>query len=292
VNDAIAAGARAAVRRTENLEQALQRDWPARAQVRAREPDKRYAALPQLVAGAFAPAGARELERLALACKLLHDAALLRTAGATEELAAVRASAAQLEACTVLAELFGGAAPLWDALRALERAHAHALVEEEAYRSGRRALAELTGPEALALARAPELAQRIAIVGVGLLARDDRPVEALLRCADRCDEARHLVSGLRTWKADLAARRPTYVVARLSSAGGGGDDRAFAARLYAGGIAAETVALAEDACAEALRALAGSAGIPAWRRTVGALAQRVAAYRGALAPAALARAAT
>ncbi len=291
MNDAIAAGARAAVRRTENLELALQRSWPARAQVRAREPDKRYAALPHLVAGAFAPVGARELERLALACKLLHDAALLRAAGATEELAAVRASAAQLEACTVLAELFGGAAPLWDALRALERAHAHALAEEEAYRSGRRALAELTGPEALALARAPELAQRIAIVGVGLLARDDRPVEALLRSADRCDEARHLASGLRTWKADLAARRPTYVVARLSSAGGG-DDRAFAARLYAGGVAAETLALAEDACAEALRALGECAGIPASRRTVDELARRVAAYRGALAPAALARAAT
>ncbi|HTD33217.1 MAG TPA: hypothetical protein VK665_06135, partial [Candidatus Elarobacter sp.] len=221
----------------------------------------------------------------------LHDAELLRAAEAGEPFGALRASAAQLEACAILAELTGGERRVWDALRELERAHAHALTEEDAYRSGRRGAGELEDGEALALARASEPSARVAVVVLGALAHDERPVEPLLRSLDRYDEARRLAGALRTWKDDLAARRPTLVLARLARAGGG-DPRALAARLYAGGIALDVLALAERACGDAQRALGAVAGVELWTSTVRQLAQRIAAYRGALAPAANAAVAT
>jgi hypothetical protein len=287
MHELTSAHARTTVRRTENDELRLQAAWPARVQLRAREPDKMYSALPHLFAGAFSPLAGEVLQRFALACKLLHGTELLHAAEpAAERFApiALRAAAAQLEANAILADLFGGERRVWDALLGAQRRLAYALVEEDAYRSGRRDISELTDADALELARADEGSLRVAIAGLGALARNDAPCGALLRSVDRYAEARRLAGDLRGWKADLAARRPTLVLARLARAGGG-DARVLAERLYARGIARDVLALAELACGEALHALAGVDGIPVWRGAVQLLARRLAAYRETLASA-------
>jgi hypothetical protein len=284
MHDLTSARARKTVRRTENDELLLQAAWPARVQLRAREPEKMYSALPHLFAGAYPPLADETLQRFALACKLLHGTELLRTAELGVECAALRVAAAQLEANAILADLFAGERRVWDALREAERRLAYALVEEDAYRSGRRDVSALTDAEVLERARAGESSLRVAIVGLGVLAHDDSPCDALLRSVDRYGEARRLVDGVRSWKSDLAAHRPTLVLARLARAGGG-DVHLLAGRLYGGGIARDVLALAERACGAARHALAGIDGVPVWRSAVELLARRIAAYRETLASA-------
>ena len=275
-------------RRTENDELRLQAGWPARVALRVPESDKAFFGLPYLFASAFPAVADEPLRRLALACKLLRDAELLRAMRAAPDAppasAALRVAAQQLEANALFAGLFGGDARFWDALRGAERRFAHALAEEELYRAGRRAVAELDDAGALALAAAKTVSIPVALAGLAVLAGDDGARAPLARSVERYCEARQLLADLRAWKADLACGRATWVLARLARTA----PEAYAARdvtgltraLFAAGIARDALARAIASCEQSAGAVRGVAGTARWTAFAGIAARRAAALLG------------
>ncbi|HTW83331.1 MAG TPA: hypothetical protein VMD91_04565 [Candidatus Sulfotelmatobacter sp.] len=266
---------RALARRTENDELARQADWPARVQLRAPEREKTFAALPYAFAGAFRPIDAEALRALALVCKLLRGAESLVDAppAASERLAdpTLRVFAAQNEALTALARL-GPAPAVWTAVHTAQTRLAHALCAEEAYRSGRRPLMELSDDEASGYAAARGGAIRVALAGVAAFA-GEAPPAGLATSVERYCEARQVASDLAGWRADLDAGRPTMVLARLARAAPdafraapSARPQALARALFAGGVAADVAGLV---AARADEALAEAAAFPRARPWAG-----------------------
>jgi hypothetical protein len=280
-----------AARRVENDEARLQARWPARVRLGAGESDKLYAVLPYAFAEAHRPLAGDDLRRLALACKLLHTATLLRAnhGPACDRYAepAARIAAVQFESHALLARLFGGDPALWNALREIEARLAWALEEENAFRSGRRDAEEFDDDGATAIARAKGGCFVLAVTGVSILAGDERNRDALLQSVALYAEASHVLADLRSWRSDLAAGRPTLTTARLLRASPdgyraaiAGDVRALAPVLYLG-VAHDVVAHALSACDAASRA-ASDAGCKRWNAYVHLLAQRAGAVRAEL----------
>jgi hypothetical protein len=256
-----------AVRRVENDELRAQARWPARVQLRVVEPDKTYAVMPYAFDTSGQAAEDARVRRLALACRLLWSAESLLVEGGS---VAQRVAAAQLEAHAILAAVFGGDALVWETLVSGESRLSYALVESEAYHSGHRSLDELTAEEAASLARARGVAWRVAAAGMVRLGLCTVALDRLLASVDRYCEARQTVSDLRSWRADLAQRRPTTTVARLLS---------VAPSVLSGAIAAEVLSGAVELCEDAKRALEG-AEPPGWVVAIDTLTARVKSVLG------------
>lgn len=275
----------ALARRTENDELRLQAQWPARVQLRAPEVEKTYAGLPYAFADAYAPVADDALRALSLACKLLRGAESLLVAppAPSARLAspALRAVAAQTEALAALAACTGGNELVWTAVRDAQTRLAHALSAEELYRTRRRALSDLDDAEAREYAASRGVAIRVALAGVAALAGERGPHLALWVSVERYCEARQLASDLLGWRSDLAAARPSIVLARLARevpdafrAAESGDAHALSRALFAGGVARDVVAIVATTCEQALRAAADVRGAGRWAAVVDVLAAR------------------
>ena len=277
-------------RRTDNDEARLQARWPARVRFGAGEADKLYATVPYAFTEAYPHVADADLRRLALACKLRRNVTLFRSkhGAACERYAApaARVAAVQFEICAILAELFGGDAPLWNAVRESESRLAWALEEENAFRSGRRDAEEFGEADASAIARAKSGCLALAVVGVGTLAHDDRDRDALIASVECYTEGAEALADLRSWKSDLQSGRPTLTIARLMRAApngsrpwGGGDVRALAGVLYLGGVAHSVIENVLSACDAASEAVASVPAARCWSGFVQLLAQRATALR-------------
>ncbi len=266
-------------RRTENDQLLLQAGWPARVRLAAPQNDKDPSMLPYLFAPAFTPLDDAVLRRFAVACRLMAGKTRLRGD-------ALRAQAVQLELHAILAGLFPARTEIWDVLRAIESRYAWGLGEDEVFRSGRRAVAELTDEDARELARANVPALRLAVAGLALLAPDEAPLHGLSEAVDAYAGALALLDALRSWKNDAAAGRATFVTARLARELPGETDPArLGAMLYARGIASEVFDDALASCERAYEALAFLRAPIPWARAPLRLADQARERRAALAAA-------
>jgi hypothetical protein len=147
---------------------------------------------------------------------LLRDTLLDRACPAEDVgLVSMRIMALEAEAMGVFRRLFPPSARFWERHRTYLADHARAFVEEDAFRRGRRPLAEYGEDVALGAGRDKIGLARVAIAALAELEGDDRllgPIEASLA---HVGEAMALHDDVADWKEDLRRGQPSLVLSRV-----------------------------------------------------------------------------
>ena len=236
-----------------------------------------YAYHAYLFAGAFPDVGEQEIAQLSMGAYLFTHVLTSVDRIVDEDSSdpvggPLDMMAGQFEAYRALARLFPGESPFWDVLRTALVDYTMVVREQRRFAAGERAITDFSYPLAADFAKAKSSPATVTVAGLGELARTPEPVEALARSVHAYSIATIVLDDLMDWRADLAARRPSYPLAQALSAAGVVDTgqpwtaeqteqigRAF----YFGGVIAKTVDLVVDEIAQA-RAAASELGVEGW----------------------------
>jgi hypothetical protein len=202
---------------------------------------------------------------LCIACRLLAGSVVVgdrladETVSRSEAVAILcQVQSLQFEAERAFAALFDAQSVFWARLKQLLSAAMLCALEQDRYMLGRKPLAGLGLRAAEHLAMDKTGPAKIAAIGLSLLAGGAEPTE-LLSVIDAYNLARQLYDDLVDWRDDLAARRPSTLVARLAVSRPGlldGPPEGAAREIYYGGHALAQLERAL-ACAAQARAIGG-----------------------------------